>query len=235
LPHRDTHLSHDSHTLILTLLETNNRASITLRTFDRTWPGTPTKAEIWSITKRADTIPLHPDNITPNSAMWKCLYDDYTPSNHPSHIICTPPDGNKPPPAILAAIDANNHLVFSTIIRLSVAHCFDTDYSDRFRPSARDRTICPCEHRPCRRTRQCHHIQFCHTQNHVIFNCHLTAPYCQKYPIGHTSLKGILSSYTTTAQLCQQLVESNSTLFRPLPLPPPLQGEESRPDPWPDP
>jgi hypothetical protein len=146
-----------------------------------------------------------------------------------------PPNKNKPPLAVLAAIDANNHLVFSTIMQLSITHCFDADYSDHFQPSARDYTICLCEHRPHHRTRQPHLIQFQHTCHHIIFNCYLTTPYHEKYPMRYTSLKGILSSYSATAQLCQQLIKSNSTLSRPLPPPPPHQGEEFRLDPWPDP
>jgi len=46
--------------------------------------------------------------------MWKTILSNYSPSNHPSHIACAPPDGNKPPPAILGAISVLHgwHWVF---------------------------------------------------------------------------------------------------------------------------
>jgi hypothetical protein len=44
------------------------------------------------------------DDTPPKQAMWEKILTDYTPSNHPSHIACMPPDGNKPPPGIQGTI-----------------------------------------------------------------------------------------------------------------------------------
>ena len=33
-------------------------------------------------------LPNGTANVTPKDAMWKKIHQDYTPSNHPSHIAC---------------------------------------------------------------------------------------------------------------------------------------------------
>ena len=72
--------------------------------------------------------------------MWAKIHLDYTPSTHPSHATCTPPEGNKPAPTIQAVMKACHCLIFTTIPHLAMGHCFDTNYSDCFWPGADDYT-----------------------------------------------------------------------------------------------
>jgi hypothetical protein len=101
------------------------------------------------------------------------MNEAYEPSPHPSHLACAPPNNSNPPPAIIAAISAGDRLIASTIFRISVRHDFGADYSDRFRPTARDYTVCPCEHisrnNPAWKPRK-----YRHTTQHAIFRCALT-------------------------------------------------------------
>jgi hypothetical protein len=143
---------------------------------------------------------------------------NYTPSTHPSHSACAPLEGNKPAPAIRAAIKARHRLVFTTIPRLATGHCFDATYSDRFWARADDYTTCPCELIPRtswvrgpRRAR--------HTKEHMIFHCPHYAPSCITHLEGLSSLPTILQSEEHMVQLCAFLIETNSLLLRPLTKP----------------
>jgi hypothetical protein len=149
--------------------------------------------------------------------MWETILSDYSPSDHPSHIACAPSDGNKPPPAILGTIEHKNCLICSTIFRFAVAHCFDADYSDRFRPTANDTTICPCDRipRPNPTRRPCHAR---HTRAHVIFHCPITQPQRLIHLYRLTSLHQIFRSKDDTLRLCAFLRDTSSTLLRPLPI-----------------
>jgi hypothetical protein len=102
-------------------------------------------------------------------------------------------------------------------IRLATGHCFDATYSARFRPTAGDYTICPCEHIP-RRTRR-RHIP--HTKEHVLFRCMKTVNERRTFLRGSRSLAHILQSKERTAALCRFLTVTNSSLLRPLPKPTP--------------
>jgi hypothetical protein len=137
--------------------------------------------------------------MEPKVAMWAQIQRDYTPFNHPSHIACTPPDSNKPPPAIRAAIAHRNCLISSTIFRFAVAHCFNADYSDRFKCSADDIMECLCNHtHPLTPHRLPRH----HTRHHVLFHCPLTAASQTRHLQGLSSLPTILQSEEATAALC---------------------------------
>jgi hypothetical protein len=215
-PHRDTHLTQDARTLMSNYCTVDESRTFALRYFDRAWPGTPPKAELQDLMEKRDELP---PRATPKDEMWAKIRADYTPSNHPSYIACKPPKGNSLPPAIQAAVNSSNRLITSTVFRFAVSHCFDADYSDRFRPRADDITTCPCEHRPRGRTRPPHQVRYRHTRHHVIFHCHLTASHRLNFPTGHLTLRGIFTSYDATSQLCKFLLASNSSLFRPLPKP----------------
>src|SRR6266851_5449729 len=98
--------------------------------------------------------------------MWAKIHTDYTPSNHPSHIACTPPINNKPPPVIIAAAASRNCLISSTLIHLAVAHSFNANYLDRFRSSTNNPTTCPCSYLP-RNPTQPPRPPLRHTREHV--------------------------------------------------------------------
>ena len=151
-------------------LTDHDLASVDLITYQRQWPGTPIQteirdqAELWSTQTEIANTPNNgqeiadtpnnrhtnlSDDTPPKQAMWEKILADYTPSNHPSHIACAPPDSNKPPPGIQGTIAMRHRLITSTLFRFAVAHCFDADYSDRFCPGAEDVTICLRTSNPC--------------------------------------------------------------------------------------
>jgi hypothetical protein len=150
--------------------------------------------------------------------MWTQIRVDYTPSPHLSHSACAPPDGNKPAPAIRAAIKARHYLVFATIPRLATGHCFDATYSERFWAGADDYTTCPCEFIPrasqVRGPRKAHH-----TKEYVIFHCPCYTQSRLTHLKGLSSLPAILRSEEYTARLCAFLIETNCSLLRPLTKP----------------
>jgi len=169
--------------------------------------------------------PIPPLLREPRTVMWEKILADYVPTTHPSHIVCTPPSDPTPPPAILTTAKCQNHLISSTIFRFTVAHCFDTNYSDKFRPRADDHTICPCTELPHQNPHYPHWQPTQHTQNHIIFHCPLMAAHC--IPRVYT-LRTILQSEVLTAALCEFLCHAGSLLH-------PLQPPTPCPDPWPDP
>ena len=165
--------------------------------------------------------------------MWKHIREDYTPSNHPSHIACALPEGNLPPPAIRAAVKHGSRRITSTIFQLATTHCFDASYSEKFRPNAEDYTTCPCELIPRpnqRRPPRCPPRRHTHTKEHVIFHCHATLASRLTHLRGLSSLREILISENHTQRLCRFLRETRSSLFRPL-----VNPHTPRPPPWPDP
>src|SRR6266851_2384720 len=66
----------------------------------------------------------------------------------PPTSLAPPPDRNKPSLAMQAAAVCQNRLITTTIPRLVSVHCFDADYSNRFRPATGDNTVCPCRDIP---------------------------------------------------------------------------------------
>jgi hypothetical protein len=241
-PHRDSHVTFDIRQLITSYLTDHELASVDFIAYQRRWPGTPTRmelreqADLWSAQAEiadtpnngpeiADTpnnghdghVTLLDNDTPPKQVTWEQILMDYTPSNHPSHIAYVPPEGNKPPPGIQGTIAMRHRLVTSTLFRLAIAHCFDADYSDRFHPNANDITICPCSSNP----RSAHRPRR-HTRQHIIFNCvdHIAARV--KFIRGLSSLKQILQSKEFTVHLGNFLLETNSTLLRPLPKPLPV-------------
>jgi hypothetical protein len=164
------------------------------------------------------TLAREDQELTPKGHMWTKIRSDYTPSTHPSHAACTLPEGNKPAPAIRAAIKACHCLVFTTIPHLATGHCFDATYSDCFRAGADDYTTCPCKFIPCA-SRVQGPRRACHTKEHVIFHCPRYTPSRLTHLEGLSSLPAILRSEEHMARLCTFLIETNCSLLRPLTKP----------------
>jgi hypothetical protein len=117
-PHRDTHITYDTCAILIDFLDRYDTNTVCFRTDLRSWPGFPDCAELRSVHPMLNTLlesQSSPDNVTPKQAMWNRIKAEYTPSDHPSHIACKTPDGNKPPPAIRAAIESHNRLIMSSI------------------------------------------------------------------------------------------------------------------------
>ena len=215
-PHRDTHITYDTRILIAQYLDSNVTTSLSLRTYHPTWLGAPSPQDRSVLTSLVECeaigpTPIH--DLPPKEVMWRRIREDYTPSNHPSTIACVPPQGNKLPPAILAATSCNDRTVSCTIPRLITNHYFGADYSIRFRPNAGDALHCPCSRRPRRRGPRLH------TKHHVLFDCEDTLPFRIKHLRRHnlTSWESLFANEEATAHLCDFLRDSNSTLLRPLP------------------
>jgi hypothetical protein len=219
-PHRDTHITYDTCAVLLDYINRFELNTVQFLNFSRLWPGFPDRKELWSLHPALDTLLEReslPDDVTPKQAMWDRIKADYTPSNHPSHIACKTPDGNKPPPAIRAAIQSHDRLITSTIFRFALAHCFDADYSEHFRPSAPDTLICPCSKHPDPSSENpC--TPYRHTHHHVIFQCSNTLTLREKHIPNETSLREIFDSEEATLRLCLFLKKSNSSPLRPLPV-----------------
>ena len=77
--------------------------TIDLNYYEQNWPGSLSKQDLWDMHEDLASLfqlPAGIADITPKEAMWAKIHQDYTLSNHPSHIACQPPDGNKPATAI---------------------------------------------------------------------------------------------------------------------------------------
>jgi hypothetical protein len=190
--------------------------SLSLRTYHPTWLGAPSPRDRSVLTSLVECeaigpTPIH--DLPPKEVMWRRIREDYTPSNHPSTIACVPPQGNKLPPAILAATSCNDRTVSCTIPHLITNHYFGADYSIRFRPNAGDTLHCPCSRRPHHRGPRLH------TKHHVLFDCEDTLPFRIKHLRRHnlTSWESLFANEEATAHLCDFLRDFNSTLLRPLP------------------
>jgi hypothetical protein len=149
----------------------------------------------------------------PRRNPWKYPKWKWSPKQRCGPASNGPPDGNKPLPAIRAAITHQNHLISSIIFRFAVAHCFDADYSDRFRRGANDTTACPCN---LTHPLPPHGTPRHHTRHHIIFYCPLTATAHAHHLQGFSSLTTIFQMEEATAALCCFLEESNSSLLCPL-------------------
>jgi hypothetical protein len=74
--------------------------------------------------------------------MYDKWHASYTPSSHPSHISCAPPDGNRPPPFIRGALCRGHRRIFTAAVQLGMGHCFSSTYSAQFRLGASDNMAC---------------------------------------------------------------------------------------------
>jgi hypothetical protein len=218
--HRDTHITYDTRALISTHLATNPTYLIEIRTFRKAWTGFPSKTDMKSMSTALDSVLTdypQPSDLTPKQVMWRHISTDYSPSPRRSHIAYTPPVGNRPPPAICAAIRSHNRRLTSAIFQFATGHMFNADYSDRFHPNTLDNHICPCKLTPCNLPHQPPR-RYLHTANHVLFQCINTLKTRERYLQGHASLVTILTSEHTTSLLCAFLKETKCSLLCPLPV-----------------
>jgi hypothetical protein len=81
--------------LLYEYLTAHPHASVDIRSCKRAWLRSRLRAEIKRIAITEEPPELSEAEMEPKAAMWARIQRDYTPSNHPSHIACAPPDGNK--------------------------------------------------------------------------------------------------------------------------------------------
>ena len=130
------------------------------RTLDVVYSPNHTQRLHWNQCFSASPQP-NPPPISPRELMWQKIKDEYVPIDHPSALACQTPDNGKPVAAIRGALKSHSCIITSTIIRIAMGHCFDANYSQRFRPRSDDILTCPHVHsRP--------HLHTCH---HIIFQC----------------------------------------------------------------
>ena len=143
--------------------------------------------------------------------MWRKIKEEYIPIDHPSALACQTPDNGKPVAAIRGALKSHSRIITSTIIRIATGHCFDANYSQRFRPRSDDTLTCPHTHsRP--------HL---HTRHHIIFQCSQYANERRRFIPRPWRLPVILQSEDASEKLGLFLKNSDSSLLRPIPLPTP--------------
>jgi hypothetical protein len=212
-PHSDTLTVLEARYLLYMYLTTHPSTSVEICLCERAWLRSRCRAEIKRIATTEEPLEIPKVEMEPKAAMWAHIQWDFSLSTHLSHIACAPPDGNKPLPAIWAAIAHQNHLISSTIFRFAVAHCFDADYSDRFQRGANDTTACPCN---LTHPLPPHGTPRHHTRHHVIFYCPLTATAHAHHLQGFSFLTTVFQMEEATAALCRFLEESNSSLLCPL-------------------
>jgi hypothetical protein len=141
--------------------------------------------------------------------MWQKIKDEYTPIPHTSALACQTPDNGKPVTAIRGAIKTHSRLITSTIFRIATGHCFDTHYSQRFRPGAEDILTCPCSH----------HRPHLHTRHHILFQCTRYAKERRRFIPRPWRLPTILQSEDASEKLGLFLKLSDCSILRPIPPP----------------
>ena len=98
----DLDLTHEVHALFDTHLHTN-AYTLNIHTFDRRWPETPSKVELWNMAQELDQLvvePLPSSLSNPKQTMWSHIHMDYSSFPKPSHIACDEPSDPTPLPAI---------------------------------------------------------------------------------------------------------------------------------------
>ena len=167
----------------------------------------------------------NPPPTSPRELMWRKIKAEYVPIDHPSALACQTPDNGKPVTAIRGALKSHSRIITSTIIRIATGHCFDANYSQRFRPRSDDILTCPHTH-------SCPHL---HTRHHIIFQCSQYTNERRKLP-RPWRLPLILQSEEASERLGMFLKNSDSSLLRPIPSPIPLTNSQPRSNPLnPDP
>jgi len=222
-----THLSSSTDSaaraLITAHLDTADYYTFDLRTVDRRWPGTLSKAELRTMELEQHTaLPLDPATANPKATMWGKIHADYQPNPRPSFIACDPPSDNIPPPAIRAAAKCKSRLISSTIFRWATNHSFDANYSDCFRQGADDPTLCPCADPNHPHFTPSHPYRpYRHTKEHVLFRCPCYTHARTTHLHGLTSLRVIFRLEENTARLCAFAATTNCSLLCPLHNPAP--------------
>ena len=76
---------------------------------------------------------------------WGTNYDaSILPCRGAAWLSITRPEGSTPPPFTLGALSHRNRRYFTACMQLTTCHCFDADYSLRFRSKAGDEVRCHC-------------------------------------------------------------------------------------------
>ena len=161
--------------------------------------------------------PHPPPTLSPRELMWCKIKEDYTPIDHPSALACQIPDNGKPVAAVRGTLKCHSRIITSTIFRIATGHCFDANYSQRFRPHSNDITTCP----------HTHTHPHLHTRHHVIFQCSRYANERRKFLPRPWRLPVILQSEDASQKLGTFLKESNCSLLRPIPIPIPTRNSQT--------
>jgi len=95
-PHRDTHITYNTHTLFTTIFMWDPTHILTIQGFQQAWLGTLSRVELRS-TMEVTTTREDPKPLTPKQAMWEKIWTNYVPSPYPSHMPVTNLSITNPP------------------------------------------------------------------------------------------------------------------------------------------
>ena len=128
---------------------------------DSTSESSPT--EIWLFSPKWKNLPysltlasamsdIPPSSHTPTPSRrerafthWQSDFDcGILPRRGPAWTSVIRPEGTTPPPFTLGALSPRNRRYFTACMQLTTRHCFEADYSLKFRASAGDEVRCPC-------------------------------------------------------------------------------------------
>ncbi len=153
-PYRNTDTTYDICLLIAAYLTVSPTNTLTIRSHLRSWPGNPNPEERLTCSLEPLLVaelscPTHPTDWDPKTHMWRCLHNNFIPSDNPSHVVCAPPISNSLPPTILVVADSGDRTICSIVIHLSYGHCFNVDYSHHFCKEEDDKCYVPLQLSPC--------------------------------------------------------------------------------------
>ena len=109
------------------------------------WTGLPDRATFGEMSRdpRPDSPPQPP--ISRRDEAYRIWASQPLPRrSFPARVSITMPNGNKPPPFYMGALSHKSRRISSACLQLTNRHCFDANYSMRFRPTAGDELACPC-------------------------------------------------------------------------------------------
>ena len=218
IPHRDSHIFLQ----IRNTIDSSPTSHISFHPYYTRAKDSPnhTQRLHWNHRFSASPQPTNPP-VSPRELMWQKIKEEYVPIDHPSALACQTPDNGKPVAAIRGALKTHSRIITSTIIRIATGHCFDANYSQRFRPRSEDILTCPHTHsRP--------HL---HTRHHILFQCSHYANERRRTLPRPWRLPVILQSEDASERLGLFLKNSNCSLLRPIPLPIPHTNSQMRSNP----
>jgi len=199
-------------------------------------PGCDTLRRLGEDTTSAPPPPLSSPVSCKDAAFesWRLDYHHLPQAIHFANVSFGEPNGNRLPPYTSGLLKSLNRRYWSAGIQLTTRHCFDADYSFRFRPSKGDETLCPCSYNAADSLRRFSKEDpltrlptpeplTSHTVAHVLSDCALTAD-LRSSVLQNRSLNHIFSTEAGGYALCRFL-HLSQRLLRPL---------EPRPEP-PDP
>ena len=147
--HRYLHYSSTFTSLCSDFLGSDDPCTIRLFWYSTNWSGLPGSG---LIEEAAVTQPPLSPSSQPSLASrrdqafhnWRHDYMNTPRQRHHANVSITPPNDNHPPPFVRGLMKSKNRRLVCAGLQLTNRHCFDANYSHKFRPNSGDETTCPC-------------------------------------------------------------------------------------------